>query len=449
MIHSTKPLPSVAADAASGTAARAMPATPPAAPPVAAPRPDSMAPDVGPARRSFDARLLERLARVAGSAPVEFVMADRVRAPSPGARAGRSPVAILRLRDRATLLSILADPALGFGDAYVEGRVEIEGDLVAFLEAMYRAVPDGGVGHRFPPRPVRWLGRPRRNTLKGSRDNIGHHYDIGNDFYALWLGATMAYTCAYYPTGTETLDAAQAAKFDHVCRKLWLQPGETVVEAGCGWGGLALHMARHYGVRVRAYNISREQLAFARERARSEGLDSQVEFIEADYRQIEGRCDAFVSLGMLEHVGIANYAGLGAVIARCLAPQGRGLIHSIGRNRPARLHPWIEKRIFPGAQPPSLGELMCILEPHEFSVLDVENLRLHYARTLVEWKERFDAAEERVRAMFDARFVRMWRLYLAGSIAGFTTGSLQLFQVAFAPRHNNDLPRTRAHLYDG
>ncbi|MCP5338706.1 MAG: class I SAM-dependent methyltransferase [Sinobacteraceae bacterium] len=374
-------------------------------------------------------------------------MGDRVRALTPGARATGRTIATVRLRDRATLLSVIADPAIGFGDAYADGRIEIDGDLIAFLEAMYRAVPDGGAGRGFSPRSVRWLERSHRNTLKGSRDNIWHHYDIGNAFYALWLGSTMAYTCAYYPEPTTTLDAAQIAKFDHVCRKLWLRPDQQVIEAGCGWGGLALHMARHYGVKVRAFNISREQLAFARERARAEGLDGRVEFVEDDYRNIAGRCDAFVSIGMLEHVGVEHYDALGSVIARCLDPQGRGLIHTIGRNRPAKLHPWIEKRIFPGAQPPSLSEMMQIFEPHDFSVLDVENLRLHYARTLTDWKALYDANEERIRAMFDERFVRMWRLYLAGSITGFTTGSLQLFQVLFAPRYNNDLPPTRAHLY--
>lgn len=397
--------------------------------------------------RSIDGRVLDRLAGFAGAAPLEFTMGDRVRALTPGARATGRTIATVRLRDRATLLSVIADPAIGFGDAYADGRIEIDGDLIAFLEAMYRAVPDGGAGRGFSPRSVRWLERSRRNTLKGSRDNIWHHYDIGNAFYALWLGSTMAYTCAYYPEPATTLDAAQIAKFDHVCRKLWLQPDQQVIEAGCGWGGLALHMARHYGVRVRAFNISREQLAFARERARAEGLDGRVEFVEDDYRNITGHCDAFVSIGMLEHVGVEHYDALGGVIARCLDPQGRGLIHTIGRNRPAKLHPWIEKRIFPGARPPSLAEMMQIFEPHDFSVLDVENLRLHYARTLTDWKTLYDANEERIRTMFDERFVRMWRLYLAGSITGFTTGSLQLFQVLFAPRYNNDLPPTRAHLY--
>ena len=163
----------------------------------------------------------------------------------------------------------------------------------------------------------------------------------------------MAYTCAYYPTAAATLDEAQVAKMDHVCRKLRLQSGETVVEAGCGWGTLALHMARHYGVRVRAFNISREQIAYARERAARAGLSGQVEYVEDDYRNISGRFDAFVSVGMLEHVGVENYETWAAVIRRALGGRGRGLIHSIGRNYPAPLQPWIEKRIFPGAYPPS------------------------------------------------------------------------------------------------
>jgi len=236
---------------------------------------------------------------------------------------------------------------------------------------------------------------------------------------------------------------------DHVCRKLRLKAGESVVEAGCGWGTLALHMARNYGVRVRAFNISREQVAYARERAAREGLAGQVEYVLDDYRNISGQYDAFVSVGMLEHVGVDNYTQLGAVVARALQGRGRGLIHTIGRNQPAPLQPWIEKRIFPGAYPPALSQMMAIFEPSNLSVLDVENLRLHYAQTLRDWLARYEASCERVREMFDARFVRMWRLYLAGSVAGFTTGTLQLFQVLFAPGQSNDVPLTRAHLYAG
>jgi cyclopropane-fatty-acyl-phospholipid synthase len=403
---------------------------------------DRHRPDGPAGARSVEGRLLARLLEYLGNPPLEFVLwtGERI------APAGATIVAHVRVASRATLFGILADVQVRFPDAYSDGRLEIEGDLVQLLETVYhagRSTPQPSALRRL----VESFHRPHVNTLSGSRDNIHHHYDIGNEFYSLWLGQTMAYTCAYYPTSTATLDEAQVAKMDHVCRKLRLRAGETVVEAGCGWGTLALHMARHYGVKVRAFNISREQVAYARERAAREGLGSQVEYVEDDYRNISGRYDAFVSIGMLEHVGLENYPVLGDVIARSLGARGRGLIHSIGRNRPAPLQPWIVKRIFPGAYPPSLAEMMHIFEPHDFSVLDVENLRLHYAQTLRDWLVLFETASGRVRAMFDEKFVRMWRMYLAGSIAGFTTGALQLFQVVFAPRDNNDVPMTREHLY--
>ena len=257
----------------------------------------------------------------------------------------------------------------------------------------------------------------------------------------------MVYTCAYYPHENATLEEAQQSKMDHVCRKLELRAGQRVVEAGCGWGSLAIHMARRYGAQVRAFNISREQIRFARERAAALGLGERVEFVEDDYRTVEGEYDAFVSVGMLEHVGVDNYRTLGEVAARSLKPDGRGLIHSIGRNAPAPNNAWIERRIFPGSYPPSLAEMSTIFEPQEFSILDVENLRLHYARTCRAWLDRFEAAAERVAAMYDADFVRAWRLYLAGSVAAFTTGSLQLFQVVFAPGRSNAVPMTREHMY--
>jgi cyclopropane-fatty-acyl-phospholipid synthase len=236
---------------------------------------------------------------------------------------------------------------------------------------------------------------------------------------------------------------------DLVCRKLRLGPGDKVVEAGCGWGALALHMARHYGAEVKAFNISTEQIRYGRERARAEGLAGRVEFIEDDYRNIRGRFDAFVSVGMLEHVGKEKYAALRAVIDRCLTPEGsRGLLHFIGRDRQRPLNPWIRRRIFPGAYPPTLREaLEWIFEPAGLSVLDVENLRLHYARTLVHWLGRFENGVEQVRAMFGEPFVRAWRLYLAGSEAAFATGWMQLFQVVFTRTGENDVPWTRDHLY--
>jgi len=412
-----------------------------AAPTVEPPPPQLPAQAFGEGKRA-DRWVLARLLSSLGSPPIELAIRD-------GARVCMgSPVARVTFDSRATLLWVIGDVPLRFGDAYSDGSLTVEGDLARLLETVYRAGPRraGGRG-AFTQRVSRVLNRTRTNTLSGSRDNIHHHYDIGNTFYELWLGATMAYTCAYYPTPDATLDAAQVAKMDHVCRKLRLRPGESVVEAGCGWGMLAMHMARRYGVRVRAFNISHEQIVWARERAAREGLADQVEYVEDDYRNISGQCDAFVSVGMLEHVGLKNYPTLGGVIQRCLGGRGRGLIHSIGRNAPAPLQPWIEKRIFPGGYPPAPSEMARIFEPWDLSILDVENLRLHYAQTLRHWLALFEGASERVRSMFDERFVRMWRLYLAGSIAAFTTGSLQLFQVVFAPGESNDVPWTRKHLY--
>ena len=359
----------------------------------------------------------------------------------PGACHGR-----IVFRDRGALYSVVCNPELGFGDGFSAGRIEVEGDLVGVLASVYQSTDRASTtaGKRT------LLGRlPRAgsNTRAGSQRHIQHHYDLGNDFYRLWLDEEMVYTCAYYDTPDATLEQAQIAKMDHVCRKLMLRPGQHVIEAGCGWGSLALHMARRYGVRVRAFNISREQIAHARERASREGLDDTVEFVLDDYRNIEGACDAFVSVGMLEHVGVRNYEALGEVIARTLRPNGLALVHSVGRNRPTPVNAWLERRIFPGSYPPSLREMMAIFEPFNFSVIDIENLRLHYARTLREWLARFDSAVDTVRSMYDEEFIRAWRLYLAGCSAAFFANSIQLFQVVCAPPVNNDVPWTRTHVY--
>ncbi len=362
--------------------------------------------------------------------------------------AAGDPVAHLRIASRASLLKLLADPEFQFGECFCDGAIEVEGDLVGLLEALIRALSESASTAPPPRRVIERLRRRSSNSAADSRNNIRHHYDLGNAFYRLWLDRQLSYTCAYFPSPEITLEAAQVAKMDHICRKLRLQPGETVVEAGCGWGALALHMATRYGVHVKAFNISREQIAHASERARELDADGSVEFIEDDYRNISGRYDAFVSVGMLEHVGRENYQDLGRLIDRVLERDGRGLIHSIGHLRPDPLNAWIEKRIFPGAYPPSLREMLEVLEPCSFSVLDVENLRLHYALTLEHWLRRFDAARERVVEMYDERFVRAWRLYLCGAQAAFRAGEMQLFQVLFARGRSNRVPWTRAGLYD-
>jgi cyclopropane-fatty-acyl-phospholipid synthase len=394
-----------------------------------------------PHPRRAERWLLARLQRALARTPVRFVLWDGTElSPAGGSEA------TLFVKDRRTLLGLLWDPELHFGDAFADGRVEVQGDLVSFLEACFgswRDAPLHAVG-----RAARSMGRGFGDIV-GTRQDVQRHYDIGNDFYRLWLDRDLVYTCAYFEEPGATLEAAQRAKMDHVCRKLRLRAGETVVEAGCGWGALALHMARHYGVRVRAFNISREQVRYARERARAEGLADRVEFEDADFRSIREAADVFVSVGMLEHVGLANYRALGDVIDRCLHPaHGRGLLHFIGRAQLRPLNAWVRRRVFPGAYPPTLGQVMeRVLEPRRLAVRDVENLRLHYALTLDHWRRRFESAADRVAEMFDRRFVRTWRLYLAGSQAAFATGSLELFQVTFGRGRDNGVPWTRAGLY--
>jgi cyclopropane-fatty-acyl-phospholipid synthase len=394
-----------------------------------------------PPRKSFvlERALVKRLYETIGRPQLQIALWDDFVVGDEHSPAGR-----ITIRRPHVLRRLLLNPALYFGEDYAANEITIDGDLVEVLTEV-----NHGLARTASPRSwpkflrAPWTG----NSFSKSKASVYHHYDIGNEFYQLWLDRQLVYTCAYYDDPHATLEQAQIAKLEYVCRKLRLQPGETVVEAGCGWGALALHMAGKYGVNVRAFNLSREQLAYARNRSQEEGLSDRVEFIEDDYRNIQTRCDAFVSVGMLEHVGAENYRTMGQMIDRVLTERGRGLIHSIGRNYPKPLDSWTLKYIFPGAYAPSISEMMDIFESNHFSVLDVENLRPHYARTCGEWLARFNASANRVEQMFDQRFVRMWRLYLASSTATFLSGDLQLFQVVFTRDRNNELPMTRGDWY--
>ena len=412
--------------------------------------PRAFPPRPGRSAHDIDRRLLAWLRRYVGDAPLALQLGAELESPPPP---GAPPIATIRIRDRRTVLGLLRRPDLAFGEAYMSGRLDLEGDLVGALVALYRAEAEDA---RVPRalRAVRtWTDRLRRLVIRphgrrAVRHNVHHHYDLGNDFYRLWLDRELVYTCAYFPSSGASLDDAQHAKMEYVCRKLDLRAGDRVVEAGCGWGALALYMAREHGATVRAFNISREQIRYARGRASAEGLSDRVEFIEDDYRTITGSCDVFVSVGMLEHVGLECYETFGRLIGRLLRPDGRGLLHFIGRNQPRPLNPWIAKRIFPGGYAPTLGEVTRrVLEPPNLAVLDVENLRLHYAETLRHWRTRFEAASEQVARTFDPSFTRAWRLYLAGSEAAFRAGSLQLFQLVFAPGAGRGGALTRDRLY--
>ena len=390
--------------------------------------------------RNYERYLLRRVLDAMGSPRFAVALWDGFKVSPKGA----APVATVNIHSRSALNQLLRQGDMGFGDAFSNGGISVEGDLVAMLVAAFTVPEPTGIAAVVKSLQQR---KPRANTKDGSRENIHHHYDIGNDFYRLWLDKEMQYTCAYFPEDELTIEAAQQAKMDHVCRKLQLRPGDRVAEAGCGWGGLARHMALNYGAKVSSWNVSAEQVQYATDRAKAEGYDDRVTYVLDDYRNITGEYDAFVSVGMLEHVGLDNYTELGSVVDRCLTQNGRALVHTIGRNRPRLMNAWIEKRIFPGAYPPTLKEMMEIFEPNRFSVLDVENLRLHYAKTLAHWLARYDASDEQVQAEFGEDFARAWRLYLAGSQAAFLAGGLQLFQVVFTRERNNELAATRRHLY--
>jgi len=339
----------------------------------------------------------------------------------------------LVIRDRRALLGLIVNPELYFGEAYMAKRLDVRGSLEHVVEALSRLpAPATSWHHRLSSR----LASP--NSPANARRNVHLHYDLGNDFYARWLDPEMLYSCAYFASPGVTLEQAQSAKLDLICRKLQLQPGDVVVDAGCGWGALAVYMARHCGVHVKAFNISHEQIVYARARADREGLGGRIDFIEDDYRNVTGTFDAFVSVGMLEHVGLRHFRSLANVLQRVVRRTGgRGLLHFIGRDASRSLNPWIRRRIFPGAYPPTLAEVTTrVLAPAAMSVVDVENLRLHYARTLSCWSERFAAARNDVRLQYSDEFARAWELYLAGSQAAFASGWMQLFQVVFAPRES-------------
>lgn len=390
----------------------------------------------------LESRLMQKLLQFMGNPPLCIELWDGTKIQGAG-----NPVSTLRISSRKVMWRLLLNPGLNFGDDYSAGLIELDGELTEFLRKVYLAQAPAHRSSLLERYAINRPSRLKHNSVTKAKQNIHHHYDLGNEFYRLWLDEEMVYTCAYFPEPTATLEEAQKAKMDLVCRKLRLQPGETVVEAGCGWGSLALHMARYYGVKVRAFNISHEQIKFARERAAKEKLTGSVEYVEDDYRNISGEYDVFVSVGMMEHVGRSNFKTFGELIDTVLKRNGRGLIHSISQNEPRPVNAWLEQRIFPGGYTPTLREMCEVLEPIDCVVVDVENLRMHYAKTCEHWLERFDAHADEIKAMYDEAFVRAWRLYLSGCIANFSTNSLQLYQILFTRAGQPAVPWTRAYLY--
>ena len=359
---------------------------------------------------------------------------------------------VARLHDRSLPWKLALAPSLALGEAYMDGRFTIEsGSLRQFLEivtsnlAALDAHPLRRVRDRLSGLGLRWR---RRNPRKRARANVEHHYDLSGALYGLFLDADRQYSCGYFAEGCDTLEDAQAAKKRHLAAKLLLKPGNRVLDIGCGWGGLALDLARQADVRVQGITLSGEQLEEARARARACGLAERVRFDLLDYRDVGERFDRIVSVGMFEHVGLAHYDEFFSRLGRVLAPDGVAVVHAIGRRLPpCGMDPWISKYIFPGAYVPALSEVMAAVERSGLWVTDVEILRVHYAETLRHWYERFQENRHHARALYDERFCRMWEFYLATCEMLFRQGDLMVFQIQLA--HGRDaVPLTRDYITD-
>jgi cyclopropane-fatty-acyl-phospholipid synthase len=358
----------------------------------------------------------------------------------------------LRIKDAATARRLMLDPELALGETYMEGALSIGGDdvqgLLGIVVRNYRQADD------LPPaaRVLAGLRHVRRrldqsNAEAGARRNVAHHYDLTPAIYDLFLDADRQYSCAYFAEDTLSLDAAQAAKKAHIARKLLILPGMRVLDIGCGWGGLALTLARDHGAKVTGITLSKEQLAIARARAQAAGLADRVSFQLIDYRAMTGQFDRVVSVGMFEHVGSPNFATFFNVVRDRLTEDGVALIHTIGRTAPpSATNPWIAKYIFPGGYVPSLSEMAEAIQTSGFRIGDIECLRLHYAQTLRCWFDRFNAKADTAAALKDQRFVRMWRFYLAASEQTFRHGPQDVFQFQLC-RRVDAVPITRDYLY--
>jgi len=349
-------------------------------------------------------------------------------------------------------LRLALNPDLALGEAYMErGLIIEEGDLWDLMELIGLNLDQ----YRDPPKLVMRLltytGRLTQqwNDRSAARRNVAHHYDLSYELYRRFLDEDMQYSCAYFARPEMTLEEAQFAKKTHIAAKLMIEPGQRVLDIGCGWGGMGLELAGRYGAEVFGVTLSKEQLAIADARAKAAGLNGRANFSLTDYRDVEGPFDRIVSVGMFEHVGAPNFRTYFQQVSRLLTDDGVALIHTIGRRTgPGLTQPWIAKYIFPGGYIPALSEMSAAIEDAGLWITDVEIQRLHYAETLKAWRERFMAQRDEIAALYDERFCRMWEFYLAISELGFRYGISNVFQVQLSKRVDA-VPMTRDYMIDG
>jgi cyclopropane-fatty-acyl-phospholipid synthase len=333
-------------------------------------------------------------------------------------------------------------PSLVFGQAYMRGDIEIEGSLPDILRGFYQT------GEHAQPTWLAALTRLGQKlggpvSVRNAVTNARHHYDVGNDFYRLWLDPSLTYSCAYFTKDNDTLAAAQQRKLELVCRKVRLQPGHSLLDIGCGWGSLLWHAAEKYGAHVTGITPSREQANYIRNKIREKGLTSQVRVIEGDWRRLSGSYDRLISIGMFEHVGLQHYRLFFQQWRDLMKRGGISLLHTIGRVSPQRPDPWIRKYIFPGGYLPALADVVTEVSRQDMIIADVENLWQHYVKTLAAWSDGFTQHRRQIAKMYNEELARMWWLYLQGSEAGFRWGGLQLWQFVIVKDKSSAWPLNR------
>ncbi len=358
----------------------------------------------------------------------------------------------IRFASPAAERNVISNPSLKLGEEFMDGGFVMEEgriyDLVAVVLSNVQNIHatwwmKGLAGAAFATRRIAQF-----NTLKRSRRNVHSHYDLDGRMYSLFLDNDLQYSCAYFEPGNPDLDEAQVAKKRHLAAKLGLEPGMRVLDIGSGWGGLGLYLADRCGVDVTGVTLSDEQFAVSNRRAEELGLSGRARFLLQDYRKVQGPFDRIVSVGMFEHVGVGHFRAFFEACKNLLAPDGAMVLHSIGRfDGPGSTNPWISKYIFPGGYIPALSEVVPKIEKTGLKITDIEILRLHYAKTLRAWRERFLAHREQVAALYDERFCRMWEFYLATSESAFQYQDMMNFQIQIV-RQQEALPLTRNYMWE-
>lgn len=347
------------------------------------------------------------------------------------------------LNEPLPISQMIADPSVSFGEAYMFKKLDIEGNIEAVIESLYK----NSKSFLRDKEKYSKLLNPIKNTLRKSKENISFHYDIGNEFYQLWLDKSMTYSCGYFKSDNDTLEQAQVNKVDYILKKLNLKEGNTLLDIGCGWGELMISAVKKYKVKALGVTISQEQMEIANKRINEEGLDEFAEVQLIDYRNIKNiTFDRIVSVGMIEHVGKEYLAEYFTIINSLLNNGGISLLHCITSFKGGN-NSWINKYIFPGGYIPSVNELVNNLSSEAFYLLDLESLRRHYVRTLESWTNNFERSLSMINQIKDETFIRMWRLYLNSCAASFKAGNIDIHQFLFSKGVVDDIPWTRSYLY--